>query len=168
MLPLPLRAPQLDASGREPNPFLTHRYDLLGPDGLGASDPRTAAADAYRRVPLAPRDSVRSGELLEVELELEAKNEYDYLLFEDPRAAGWEPVDSRSGDVGTGGIASRREIRDRKVAFFVTHLPAGRTVLRYRLRAEAPGAYGVLPTAGYAMYAPEIAAGSDGYRYRVR
>ena len=49
-----------------------------------------------------------------------------------------------------------------KLAFFVDRLPAGKHVLHYRLRAETPGAFRVLPSSCFAMYAPEIRAnGAD-------
>jgi uncharacterized protein YfaS (alpha-2-macroglobulin family) len=48
------------------------------------------------------------------------------------------------------------ELRDQKVAFFLSSLPQGARLLSYRLRAETPGKFHVLPTNGYAMYAPEV------------
>ena len=47
-----------------------------------------------------------------------------------------------------------RELRDRKVAFFIDKLPEGFWELRYELRAETPGDFHALPLLGYAMYVP--------------
>jgi uncharacterized protein YfaS (alpha-2-macroglobulin family) len=47
------------------------------------------------------------------------------------------------------------------VAFFLSHMPQGTRLLSYRLRAETPGQFHVLPTNGYAMYAPDIRTLSD-------
>jgi uncharacterized protein YfaS (alpha-2-macroglobulin family) len=41
---------------------------------------------------------VQSGERVEVVLTIEAKNNYDYLLFEDLKPGGLEAVQLRSGD----------------------------------------------------------------------
>ncbi|NOX54682.1 MAG: alpha-2-macroglobulin [Planctomycetes bacterium] len=116
--------------------------------------------EKYRRVPLPNLATLKSGELVEIELEIESKNDYEYLVFEDRKAAGFEPVDVRSGYVWSG-LGAYRELRDEKVAFFVRWLARGRHSLSYRMRAEIPGRFSALPTVGYAMYAPELKANSD-------
>ena len=121
----------------------------------------------YARQPLSNGASLRSGDLIEVDLVLEAKSEYDYLIFEDMKPAGCKPLDLRSGGQYGDGLSSNRELRDTKIAFFVDHLPQGTRVLRYRLRAEVPGAFHALPTNAYAMYAPEVRALSDGWHVTV-
>ena len=140
-----------------PNPFLTGQYALLTE---GGEDTETPLQDGprYERVALASGETVASGDLLEVELQIEAKNDYDYLLFEDIKPAGCEPVEVRSGATAGLGLWSNRELRDQKVAFFVSHLPQGTRTLTYRMRAEAPGAFHILPTNAYAMYAPDVRA----------
>src|ERR1051325_8330767 len=50
------------------------------------------------RVPLNDGESVKSGDRVEVVLTIEAKNNYEYLLFEDLKPAGLEAVQIRSGD----------------------------------------------------------------------
>ncbi|MBI4867408.1 MAG: hypothetical protein HY816_10705 [Candidatus Wallbacteria bacterium] len=114
----------------------------------------------YERVPLASGDKLVSGDQLEVELRLTSKNDYDYLVFEDFKPAGCEPVDVRSGG-RYGELCSNMELRDEKVAFFVTWLAQGEHLIKYRMRAEIPGTFHALPTKGWAMYAPEIRANAD-------
>jgi len=116
--------------------------------------------EKYERVPLENWSVVASGDLVEVELEIESKNDYEYLVFEDPKAAGFETVDVRSG-YGGNEMGAYVEYRDRKVCFFVNRLARGRHSLSYRLRAEIPGRFSALPTRAYAMYAPELKANSD-------
>ena len=53
--------------------------------------------EKFERVEIENLGTVTSGDLVEVELLLESKNDYEYLLFEDYKAAGFEPVDLRSG-----------------------------------------------------------------------
>ena len=122
----------------------------------------------YTRSEIKDQATVQSGDLIEVELVVNAKNDYEYLVFEDMKAAGFEPVDIRSGASYGDGLSSNVELRDEKVAFFVDRLPQGRRVLRYRVRAQVPGQFHALPTNGYAMYAPEVRAISDEMRVGVR
>jgi hypothetical protein len=111
----------------------------------------------YERVLLKDGDTLVSGDQLEVELRLIAKNDYDYLVFEDFKPAGCEPVELRSGS-RFGELCSNMELRDEKVVFFVGWLAQGEHLIKYRLRAEIPGLFHALPTKGWAMYAPEIKA----------
>jgi uncharacterized protein YfaS (alpha-2-macroglobulin family) len=116
--------------------------------------------EKYERVPLANLATVKSGDLVEVELVIESKNDYEYLVFEDMKAAGFEAVNVRSG-YGGNEMGAYVEYRDRKVCFFVQRLARGRHSISYRLRAEIPGKFSALPTRAYAMYAPELKANSD-------
>lgn len=52
----------------------------------------------YERVPLADGGAVASGERVEVVMTVEAKNNYEYLVFEDLKPAGLEAVAVRSGE----------------------------------------------------------------------
>jgi alpha-2-macroglobulin len=49
-----------------------------------------------------------------------------------------------------------QELRDRKVALFISRLLQGVWEIRYSFRAEAPGTFHALPIVGQAMYVPEI------------
>jgi uncharacterized protein YfaS (alpha-2-macroglobulin family) len=60
------------------------------------------------------------------------------------------------------------ELRDQKVAFFIGRLPQGTRRLTYRLRAEIPGEFHVLPTNDYARYAPDVQAISEEARFGIR
>jgi len=97
---------------------------------------------------------------LEVELTIDSKNDYEYLVFEDMKAAGCEPVDVRSGYQGKG-LHTYVEYRDNRASFFVRQLARGTHNVSYRLRAEIPGKFSALPATGWAMYAPEMRANSD-------
>lgn len=52
----------------------------------------------YDRVLMADGDVVNSGERVETVLTIETKNNYEYLLFEDLKPAGFEAVSTRSGE----------------------------------------------------------------------
>ncbi len=114
----------------------------------------------YRREPLASGAVLQSGDLIEVELTLESKNDYEYIVVEDYKAAGFEPVDTRSGYV-PNAMDAYVELRDERVAFFVRRLARGTHSVAYRLRAEIPGTFSALPAKAAAMYAPELRANSN-------
>ncbi|HEX6044913.1 MAG TPA: alpha-2-macroglobulin family protein, partial [Pyrinomonadaceae bacterium] len=146
------------------------------------------------RLPLNDGETVKSGERVEVVLTVEAKNNYEYLLFEDLKPAGFEAVQVRSGEslyireLKSGSLTDKsaalmnfvsqsdftgrsrwvyQELRDRKVALFIDRLPEGVWQLSYELRAEAPGAFHALPVLGHAMYVPEIRTNGAETRVRV-
>ena len=110
--------------------------------------------------------TLKSGDLVEVELEIDSKNDYEYLIFEDFKAAGFEPVEVRSGYNGND-LGAYVEFRDERVCFFVRTLARGKHSVSYRLRAEIPGKFSALPARAQAMYAPELRANSDEIKLRV-
>jgi hypothetical protein len=138
----------------------------------------------YERVELNDGDTVTSGDRVSTVLTIEAKNNYEYLCFEDLKPAGLEAVELRSGEplyareVKSGAVTRKlartrgkavtdddvtgrerwvyEELRDRKAVFFLDHLPQGVWQIQYDLRAEAPGKFHALPVLGQAMYVPEI------------
>jgi uncharacterized protein YfaS (alpha-2-macroglobulin family) len=146
------------------------------------------------RVPLNDGETVKSGDRVDVVLTVEAKNNYEYLLFEDLKPAGLEAVQLRSGgnlyirELKSGALNDKsaalmnfksstdftgrsrwvyQELRDRKVALFIDRLPEGVWQLSYELRAEALGAFHALPVLGHAMYVPEIRTNGAEARIRV-
>jgi uncharacterized protein YfaS (alpha-2-macroglobulin family) len=123
--------------------------------------------EKYRREPLKDGDQLVSGDLVEVELEIDSKNDYEYLLFEDMKAAGFEPVDVRSGYNGND-LNAYMELRDERVCFFARTLARGKHSVAYRLRAEIPGRFSALPAKASAMYAPELKANSDEAKLSIR
>jgi uncharacterized protein YfaS (alpha-2-macroglobulin family) len=123
----------------------------------------TQTGSKYRREEIDSNTPVKSGELIEVELSIESKNDYEYVLIEDLKPAGFEPVEVRSG-WSQEGLPSYQEYRDEKVAFFVERLPQGNHNLRYRVKAEIPGRFSALPTRIEAMYAPELKGNSSEWK----
>jgi alpha-2-macroglobulin len=116
--------------------------------------------EKYRREELANLATLKSGDLVEIELKIESKNDYEYIMFEDMKAAGFEPVEVQSGYIRSG-MRAYMELRDERVCFFTRILPRGTHSVSYRMRAEIPGRFSALPTRASAMYAPELKANSD-------
>lgn len=122
--------------------------------------------EKFERTELPNLSQVTSGDLVEIELEIDSKNDYEYLVFEDMKAAGFEPVELRSGYTGNA-LNAYVEYRDERAAFFVRMLPRGKHSMSYRLRAEIPGSFSALPTRASAMYAPELKGNSDEMKVKV-
>jgi uncharacterized protein YfaS (alpha-2-macroglobulin family) len=116
--------------------------------------------EKFEREELPNLAVLKSGDLVEIELEIDSKNDYEYLVFEDLKPAGFEPVELRSGYNGNA-LGAYVEFRDNRVVFFARTLARGKHSVAYRMRAEIPGKFSALPTKGSAMYAPELKANSD-------
>lgn len=122
--------------------------------------------EQFERQPLVNLAELTSGDLVEVELIVDSKNDYEYILLEDMKAAGFEPVQIRSG-YGNNEMNAYMELHDDRVSLFVSRLARGRHSVSYRLRAEIPGKFSALPTRVSAMYAPELKANSDEMKLRI-
>jgi uncharacterized protein YfaS (alpha-2-macroglobulin family) len=122
--------------------------------------------EKYNRSPLVNLAKLQSGDLVEVELTVESKNDYEYIMLEDMKAAGFEPVEVRSGYNGNE-LGAYLELRDERVVLFVRRLARGTHSVSYRLRAEIPGRFSALPTKAEAMYAPELKANSDEMKLQI-
>ena len=115
----------------------------------------------HDRVPLGERDEVAPGDLVEVRLDVEAKNDFEYVLVEDARAAGFEAVEALSGYRWEGDLFPYVEWRDDRACLYLSRLPRGAHSLTYRLRAETPGAFTALPARAEGMYDPDDLCGNS-------
>jgi uncharacterized protein YfaS (alpha-2-macroglobulin family) len=76
----------------------------------------------YDKQPLRDGETVKSGERVETLVTIEAKNNYEYLVFEDLKPAGLEAVEVRSGESlyanelksGAGERGQKTEVRDQR------------------------------------------------------
>src|SRR5262249_21436836 len=89
--------------------------------------------EKYKRTELENLAQLKSGDLVEIELEIDSKNDYEDLIFEDPKAAGFEPVLVRSG-YNRNDLGAYMELRDDRVCFFVRALARGKHSVSYRMR----------------------------------
>jgi uncharacterized protein YfaS (alpha-2-macroglobulin family) len=144
-----------------------YRLERIKDAKIKVSGSRGQAADQkvekYRRVEMKDLEKLKSGDLIEVELEIDSKNDYEYLLFEDPKASGCEALAVRSGYNGND-LGAYMEVRDERICFFVRRLARGKHSVAYRLRAEIPGRFSALPAKASAMYAPELKGNSDEFK----
>jgi uncharacterized protein YfaS (alpha-2-macroglobulin family) len=138
--------------------------DVPNADGVGTHKEKRVE---YERELLADGAKLVSGDKIEVELNLKADNDYEYLAFEDFKPAGCEPMALRSGQGYAGGLCQNVELRDDRVAFFVSYMPQGTARLKYQLRCEIPGTFSALPTQGGSMYVKEVRANSDEWKVTI-
>jgi uncharacterized protein YfaS (alpha-2-macroglobulin family) len=147
-------------------------YKLVKADqSIKAPDSRGQVVDQkfkkYVRIELPNLSVVKSGDPVEIELEIDSKNDYEYLIFEDMKPAGFEPVEVRSGYT-ENDLGAYVEFRDNRVVFFTRTLARGKHSVSYRMRAEIPGNFSALPTRAAAMYAPELKGNSDELKIGVQ
>ena len=133
-------------------------------DGRGQLTPMRVRR--FKRERLEDGAPIQSGDLIEVELNVQSRNDYDSILIEDRKPAGFEPVEPVSGYTA-GPLSAYAEYRDARVSFFVRDLPQGTHTLTYRLRAETPGTVSALPATIEGMYAPELRGNSDEFQTTV-
>ena len=83
------REDQIRPAGNEL--FVTRRYFRT------TEKPTLSGTYETVREELLPGDKLESGERIEVEMTLDARNHLEYLVIEDMKAAGTEPVEVQSG-----------------------------------------------------------------------
>ncbi len=140
-----------------------YRLDPVKKDLLMAGDRGQIGEgkkSAFDRIPIRDLTELKSGQMVEVELLVESKNDYEYIMIQDPKAASMEPTETASGYAYTHGLSVYREFRDQYVGFFLRTVPRGNHAFRYQVRCEAPGRYTTLPATAVGMYAPELVGNS--------
>ncbi len=111
---------------------------------------------------------IRPGSRVLVRLELETDRSMEFMHLSDTRPAGFEPVESRSGYVFTGGLGLYRSVRDGSTHFFIEQMPPGRYVIEYEIRAALQGDFSSGVAKLQSMYAPEFTARSKGKRIIIQ
>jgi len=154
------------------------------------SVPVAALAEALGRAPdlSASSQSFAGGDLVLVDLIVQAPSLRHFVAIEDPLPAGLEAVDTElattSADLNLEAPATsrepgeppspfasgwyRQELRDDRVLFFVDHMPAGIYHYRYLARATSLGRFVAPPTRAFEMYQPEVFARTGSSVVEVR
>jgi uncharacterized protein YfaS (alpha-2-macroglobulin family) len=117
--------------------------------------------------PITESDRLKVGDLVRVRMELRAGRDYEYVHLKDMRAAGFEPVSTRSGSRYQDGLWYYESVKDASVNFFIHYLPKGVYVFEYDLRVSHAGDFSNGITTFQCMYAPEFASHSEGFRLSV-
>lgn len=128
---------------------------------------RDKAGDGYRLSPLKSGDAVAVGDQIEVRLTVKTRSQFEYVHLKDPRGAGFEGEELRSG-WKWDQLSRYEEPRDSLTNFFMDWMPHGEYKLAYRVRPTTPGTYRIGAAVLQSMYAPEMNAHSDGMILKVR
>lgn len=129
---------------------------------------RRQTASGFELAPVEDGDSVRVGDQIEVQLEIAAGAPAEFVHARDPRPAGLEPEDQRSGYRFDRGVGWYEQVSDSGADLFFERLPAGTVTVRYRLRANVAGRFRAAPAIIQSVYAPSFAAHSAGGSLDIR
>ncbi|MCX5785875.1 MAG: MG2 domain-containing protein [Elusimicrobia bacterium] len=128
---------------------------------------RAKEGDNYILRPLTSGCTVAVGDQIEVQLGVTTRSQFEYVHIKDPRGAGFEAEELLSG-WKWDQLSRYEEPRDSLTNFFVSWLPHGEYILKYRVRPTTPGTYRIGSAVMQSMYAPEFAAHSDGFMLSVK
>jgi hypothetical protein len=101
------------------------------------------------------------GDKVRVMLNIETRKMLRYVFIDDKRAASFEPSEIKSGNEYGQGISYYKSVRDAGFQFFVTSIPAGRSVISYEVIVSQEGSFTSGPAMLQCMYNPAIAAYSN-------
>ena len=123
--------------------------------------------EKYKRLPLADLSKILSGDLIEIEFTIESKNDYEYIVINDGKPAGFEPVTVLSGYT-RNNLGAFVEMRNTAVRFYIRSLVRGRHSMSYRMRAVTPGKFIALPAIATGVYAPELRCNSNEFSINIK
>lgn len=112
-------------------------------------------------------DSIKTGDIVQVNLTITVKRDMDYVAITDQRGACFQPVEQLPQPVVSEGIYFYRENRDSSTNIFVTRLPKGVYRLSYELYANNAGTFSSGIATLQSQYAPAMSAHSSGRLIKV-
>ncbi len=118
---------------------------------------RVKEGDDYHLKSLSSGDTVNVGDEIEVQLKINTRSQFEYVHLKDPKAAGFEAETLLSG-WKYDPLWFYEEPRDSLTNFFMSWVPQGEYILRYRLRPTKAGTYRIGAATLQPMYAPEMSA----------
>lgn len=142
--------------------FIKRRYNKIKPIW------KDGKVVGKKSIPVKNGAVLKSGERVEVTLDVTSKNNYTYFMIDDFKPAGMEPTRLTSGSSQAGGTYANMEVRDDRTVFFITYLSKGKHTLKYELRAETPGIFHSLPAKVEAMYVPRLKGNSKSTLFKIK
>ena len=126
-----------------------------------------ANVEKYKRVEINDFSKILSGDLIEIEFTIESKNDYEYIVINDGKAAGFEPVTVLSGYT-RNNLGAFVEMCNTLTRFYIRSLARGKHSMSYRMRAVTPGKFIALPTIATGAYAPELRCNSNEFSVNIK
>ena len=127
---------------------------------------RIKEGNAYHLKPIRSGERVSVGDQIEVQLKINTRSQFEYMHLKDPKAAGFESEALLSG-WKRDPLWFYEEPRSSITNFFISWLPHGEYILRYRLRPTKPGVYRIGAATLQSMYSPDMTAHSAGFVIKV-
>ncbi len=112
-------------------------------------------------------ESIQIGERLRVVLKVKATKDRTYLLLEDPKLAGCEPIAKKSGREVCHGHTAHVELRADRTAIFFNAIGTDRHEVSYEIEAILPGRFTAMPARVETMYASRCFATSASFALSV-
>lgn len=117
----------------------------------------------------SPINSCSEGDVVLVRIKLKSVDSYEHLLMEDRLPGGFEVMDRGNIDYWDWNYwYTARDIRDRKVSFYIEGLTKETVVAEYQMRAMARGSYAAMPAEIFGMYRPDIRMSTSEQRLVIR
>ncbi len=111
--------------------------------------------------------SLKVGDLVTVRIELQVKDNFEFIHLKDMRASAFEPVDVISSYKWQDGTGYYQSTKDVATHFFFDRLNKGTYVLEYDVRVNSAGDFSNGISTIQSMYAPEFSSHSRGVRISV-
>ena len=114
------------------------------------------------------KTKLQVGDLVTVRIELQVKDNFEFVHLKDMRASAFEPVDVISKYKWQDGTGYYQSTKDVATHFFFDRLNKGTYVLEYDVRVNNAGDFSNGISTIQSMYAPEFSSHSKGARVRVK
>ncbi|MCB9203012.1 MAG: hypothetical protein H6604_08210 [Flavobacteriales bacterium] len=116
---------------------------------------------------ITEKTPIKVGDKITVKLIIEVNRDMQYVHLKDMRASGFEPINVLSSYKYQNGVGYYESTKDASTNFFISRLNKGIYVFEYDVRANNKGDFSNGITELQCMYAPEMAAHSEGIRVEI-
>jgi hypothetical protein len=158
---------QLESEGKGVNGSLSWYY-FADPDGLDTLNRKVQIRKVFYLlqadkswVLFKPGTVLKAGDQVRVRLTVETASRLKFVQLSDPRAAAFEPGESKSGYEYGNGFSYYRSLRDTGLGLFFEQLPRGISEISYELIVAHFGEFKAGPATLSCMYQPAINAYSS-------
>jgi hypothetical protein len=111
--------------------------------------------------------NLKVGDLVTIRIELQVKDNFEFVHLKDMRASAFEPVNVISKYKWQDGTGYYQSTKDVATHFFFDRLQKGTYVLEYDVRVNNAGDFSNGISTIQSMYAPEFSSHSKGVRLKV-